>query len=564
MEVILREHVDNLGRRGDVVKVADGYARNYLLPRKLALPVTEQNRKQIERERKVADVARGRRSSRTPRPWRRSSRPSRSSFARRVGENDTLYGSVTSADIAEALAEKQFDDRQAEDRRCPSRSSRSASSRCRSRSTATCTAHVKVQDRAARHGRPAPPPAEPPSRPGPSAAGRGVTAAITRDHVQADRTVDAVDALSPPPRSPCLTSQFSIFRSSADDGRVRMTLLAVLVPVRRVPVDRRRRRAPGAAAAGGATCSWPAARCRSGSPSLTMTATWVDGGYLLGHGRGHLQVGHPARRAGRPVLRRQPDPRRPLLRPPHARASSSRRSIDPFEARFGKRWAAVLSVPALLGEVFWSAELLVAIGSTFGVMLGMPLTTAILLSAVVVTVYTDARRHVVGRLHRRVPARARRARPRRRAARRLPRAPAGLAAAWARLRRRAAGGSRSRCRRRVRARPGGPRPPIVNWWDVSLMLMLGGIPWNCYFQRVLSCQTPAKAQWHSILAGLLTIGVHRAAAAARRRGVRATTGRRTSSRSCRAQPAAGAADDLPAPHARAGSRCSASARSSAP
>ena len=37
------------------------------------------------------------------------------------------------------------------------------------------------------------------------------------------------------------------------------------------------------------------------------------------------------------------------------------------------------------------------------------------------------------------------------------------------------------------------------------MLMLGGIPWNCYFQRVLSCQTPAKAQWHSILAGLLTI-----------------------------------------------------------
>jgi Na+/proline symporter len=48
---------------------------------------------------------------------------------------------------------------------------------------------------------------------------------------------------------------------------------------------------------------------------------------------------------------------------------------------------------------------------------------------------------------------------------------------------------------------------IINWWDVSLMLMLGGIPWNCYFQRVLSCRTPAKAQWHSILAGLLTIGL---------------------------------------------------------
>ncbi len=51
MEVILREHVDNLGRRGDVVKVAEGYARNYLLPRKLALLATDGNRKQIERER---------------------------------------------------------------------------------------------------------------------------------------------------------------------------------------------------------------------------------------------------------------------------------------------------------------------------------------------------------------------------------------------------------------------------------------------------------------------------------------------------------------------------------
>ena len=49
MEVILREHVDNLGRRGDVVKVAEGYARNYLLPRKLALPVTDSNKRQIER-----------------------------------------------------------------------------------------------------------------------------------------------------------------------------------------------------------------------------------------------------------------------------------------------------------------------------------------------------------------------------------------------------------------------------------------------------------------------------------------------------------------------------------
>jgi high affinity choline transporter 7 len=50
-------------------------------------------------------------------------------------------------------------------------------------------------------------------------------------------------------------------------------------------------------------------------------------------------------------------------------------------------------------------------------------------------------------------------------------------------------------------------PGIVSWWDMSVMLMLGGIPWNCYFQRVLSCRTPMQASEHSILAGLLTIAL---------------------------------------------------------
>ena len=59
MEVILREHVDNLGKRGEVVKVADGYARNYLLPRKLALLATEGNKKQIEREREKFEAKEG-------------------------------------------------------------------------------------------------------------------------------------------------------------------------------------------------------------------------------------------------------------------------------------------------------------------------------------------------------------------------------------------------------------------------------------------------------------------------------------------------------------------------
>ena len=108
MEVILREHVDNLGRRGDVVKVADGYARNYLLPRKLALAVTEANKRQIERERKNAEARELEEKSQAEAFARRLTETD-ISIARRVGENDTLYGSVTSADIAAALTAKGFD-----------------------------------------------------------------------------------------------------------------------------------------------------------------------------------------------------------------------------------------------------------------------------------------------------------------------------------------------------------------------------------------------------------------------------------------------------------------------
>ena len=108
MEVILREHVDNLGRRGEVVKVADGYARNYLLPRKLALLVTDGNKKQIERERAKFDAkeADERRSSRR---WPSGSPNVEVVIARRVGDTEALYGSVTTADIAEALTAKGFD-----------------------------------------------------------------------------------------------------------------------------------------------------------------------------------------------------------------------------------------------------------------------------------------------------------------------------------------------------------------------------------------------------------------------------------------------------------------------
>lgn len=235
--------------------------------------------------------------------------------------------------------------------------------------------------------------------------------------------------------------------------------------------------------------------------ALTMTATWVDGGYLLGTTegvyKGSIQLGLQGgvgfgislilgglffagvmRRCGFTTL------------------------IDPFEVRFGPRWAAVLFLPALAAELFWSAELLVAIGSTFGVLLGTTLVTAILLSAVVTTgytmlggmwsvAYTDVFQLALVALG---------------LAAALPyvmHGAGGLAHAWS---------SYASTRPFEAAvlpplRAAGPwtAGALVGWWDVSMMLVFGGIPWNCYFQRVLSCRTPRDARGQSLIAGVLTI-----------------------------------------------------------
>ena len=108
MEVILRQHVDNLGRRGEIVKVADGYARNYLLPRKLALLATEGNKKQIERERAKFDAKEADERKVVEAQAARLANVE-VVIARRVGDTEALYGSVTTSDIADALAAKGFD-----------------------------------------------------------------------------------------------------------------------------------------------------------------------------------------------------------------------------------------------------------------------------------------------------------------------------------------------------------------------------------------------------------------------------------------------------------------------
>lgn len=108
MEVILREAIDNLGLPGEVVNVKAGYARNFLLPRRLAVPATDANRKIVEQERQA---------------WLRKEAKFASEaqeqaklieavvlvFKQKVGENDQLFGSVTSKDIADALVAQKFE-----------------------------------------------------------------------------------------------------------------------------------------------------------------------------------------------------------------------------------------------------------------------------------------------------------------------------------------------------------------------------------------------------------------------------------------------------------------------
>lgn len=261
------------------------------------------------------------------------------------------------------------------------------------------------------------------------------------------------------------------------------------------------RRASGGSAAdlivaGRAMPMWVAA--------LTMTATWVDGGYLLGTTEGaykhSIQLGLQGGLCfGISLILGG------LFFARTMRQHGFTTLIDPLEARFGARWAAVLFLPALAGELFWSAELLVAVGATFGVLLDLPLTTAILLSAVVTTAYT-----VLGGMWSVAYTDILQ----------LAMVAVGLTLALPYVMD-AAGGATHAWQAYVAARPDGASVVPVNaagsglwsggaafsWWDTSLMLVLGGIPWNSYFQRVLSCRTPRDASRQSVLAGVMTIAL---------------------------------------------------------
>jgi large subunit ribosomal protein L9 len=107
MEVILKEDVAKLGSRGDVVKVAEGYGRNFLLPRKLAIEASSGNKKVIEQMRAAA-LRRSAKEKAQAEELSKQFDGLSVGFKRRSAEHDQLFGSVTSSDLAEALEKKGF------------------------------------------------------------------------------------------------------------------------------------------------------------------------------------------------------------------------------------------------------------------------------------------------------------------------------------------------------------------------------------------------------------------------------------------------------------------------
>jgi large subunit ribosomal protein L9 len=107
MEIILREDVEKVGSRGQVVKVAAGFARNFLLPRRLAVPATEANKKIVEQERQAA-LRREAKDRSDAEDLAKLMAPVTVTIAQKAGEQDQLFGSVTAKDIAEALEKQNY------------------------------------------------------------------------------------------------------------------------------------------------------------------------------------------------------------------------------------------------------------------------------------------------------------------------------------------------------------------------------------------------------------------------------------------------------------------------
>lgn len=108
MRVILRENIRNLGSTGDIVKVSDGYARNFLLPRRLVAVADERNVTQLEHFKRVLSAKRAQQKE-ASRGIAEKLSAQEVTLSRKVGKNDKLFGSVTSSDVAEALTQAGFE-----------------------------------------------------------------------------------------------------------------------------------------------------------------------------------------------------------------------------------------------------------------------------------------------------------------------------------------------------------------------------------------------------------------------------------------------------------------------
>ncbi|MEJ2745205.1 MAG: sodium:solute symporter family protein [bacterium] len=235
---------------------------------------------------------------------------------------------------------------------------------------------------------------------------------------------------------------------------------------------------------------------------FTMTATWVGGGYINGTSENVYKNGITwGAQAGLCYALS-------LIVGGMFFARIMRRLefttlLDPFERRFGRGVAAVLFFPALAGEIFWSAAILLALGTTFGTILNLDLTASIVLSAAVVigyttvgglwsVAYTDVLQlaFIFIGLITAIPFAVSRVG-----------GWAGMMSSY-----HAMGGSFGSIIPPVRdigSRPDWNLPLVLNWWDWSFLLVLGGIPWNVYFQRVLAAPSAKVARRFSIYAGFL-------------------------------------------------------------
>ena len=229
---------------------------------------------------------------------------------------------------------------------------------------------------------------------------------------------------------------------------------------------------------------------------FTMSATWVGGGYINGTAEyaaasGLIWVQAPWGYAMSLIIGG-------LFFARKMRRYQFKTMLDPLSQRFGQRITALLFLPALTGEIFWTAAILTALGTTFGTVLGLDTSSAIIISALIAIAYTalgglwavaltdvfQITILILGLLLV-VPF--------------ALQSTGGWEFVWTTYQEKMGAAATFLPSREALG------AYYWNWWDFALLLMLGGIPWQVYFQRVLAAKNEETARWLSILAGIVCL-----------------------------------------------------------